>query len=599
MVKRDRESESVGFNKAYSVMKTEKSKKFAKLFKDGSIADADMTDELGETLLIKACDEDLQGGVEVLLKNGADVNFDDEGVEQGEDDQENDQFSGMQAAFVRALYLGRYEIVKLLIEYKISIPLSRAVTSSLFSYACQSGDEATFELCLSRGVNINDRSQGDPLVDAYNYKHMNIVELLINNSYDLNYKDLVDPYRNSLICACENNDEKLATLLLDHGADVNISAGTYNDNDDSIDLNSFQASPLNSACRHGHFTLAKFLIARGADVNQLDGSALTLASLIGHYKLVEELLERKANVNAVGAANLIIALIAAIKNGHIEVTRLLLMKGADPDITCACSEAFPYSTALEAARATSRIDIEQVLLDPKNNVKRVYDSSLLILCAKYRPSTSSATALLKLGANPNVVNEEKVSALSLCCLRATPYKPLIELMLEHGADPNQADSKGRRALHHLLLNEKVDEEVALPVAALLIEKGADPKAVDNEQASALSLCCSHATPCKPLVELMLERGANPNQTDSKGCTALHHLLLNGPLDDKVDLAYLLIIYYANLTTTDHEGRTALDLAHGCPNILKLCDKYKYLYDQHRSVLEVTAITEGESMMWSP
>ena len=79
-------------------MKTEKSKKFAKLLKDSSIAD--LTDELGETLLIKACDENLISGVEVLLKNGTDVNFDDEEVEQEKDDQKIEQFSGMQAAFV-------------------------------------------------------------------------------------------------------------------------------------------------------------------------------------------------------------------------------------------------------------------------------------------------------------------------------------------------------------------------------------------------------------------------------------------------------------------------------------------------------------------
>ena len=598
MVKRDRKSESVGFNKAYSVMKTEKSKKFAKLFKDSSIAD--LTDELGETLLIKACDENLISCVEVLLKNGADVNFDDEGVEQGKNDQENDQFSGMQAAFVRALYLGRYEIVKLLIEYKITIPLSYAVTTSLFSYACQSGDEATFELCLSRGVNINDRSQGDPLVDAYNNKHMNIIELLINNSYDLNYKDFVDPYRNTLICASENNDEKLATLLLDRGADVNISAGTYNDSDDSIDLNSFKASPLNSACRRGHFTLAKFLIVRGADVNQLDGSALTLASLIGHCKLVEWMVEHKAKVNAVGGSNLTTALIAAVTKGHIEVVKLLLMKGADPDLTCdAYSEAFPYRTALEAARATSRIDIEQILLDPTYNVKRVYDSSLLNLCAEYRPSIPSATALLKLGANPNGVNGDQVSALSLHCSRARPHKPLIELMLEHGANPNQSDSKGRTTLHHLLLNEKVDEEVALPLAALLIEKGADPTAVDNEHVSALSLHCSRARPHKPLIELMLVHDADPNQPDSKGRTTLHHLLLDGPLEGKLDLAYLLIVYHADVTRADSDGRTALDLARGCPELLKLCEECKDFNHKDSTALEVTALTEGESMMWSP
>ena len=352
---------------------------------------------------------------------------------------------------------------------------------------------------------MNDRSEGDLLVLALINKRKHVAENIVKySSYDINYTDDEDASLNALIYACEKGILKLVKFLLAHGADVNLLVGFYKGYGEGNDIDQFTATPLTSACRCGHFEVVKMLIKRGANVNQLNGSAITAAALGNHVDIVKCLIKNRADVNASGGPNPSTALVAAATKGHAEMVRILVVNGADPDLACAHSEAFPYRTALEAARAISRVDIEQILLDPGYNVKRARDLSLLSLCASDLPNISSAEAKLKLGA--------------------------------------------------------------------------DPKAVDNEQVPALSLCCSRAIPSQELVELMLVYGADPNQPDSKGRTALHHLLLNGPLDEQFDLAFTLIVYYrADVTRADAEGRTALDLARGCPKLLKLCEKYKDFY----------------------
>lgn len=90
-------------------------------------------------------------------------------------------------------------------------------------------------------------------------------------------------------------------------------------------------SLLSIACGARHIQVAHFLLRKGADVNpsrtgELAVSPLNIASALGDKKLVELLLANKAEIDAWSL------LISCSKAEHTEIVKLLLEKGANPNL---------------------------------------------------------------------------------------------------------------------------------------------------------------------------------------------------------------------------------------------------------------------------
>ena len=171
------------------------------------------------------------------------------------------------AAIHIAAYTGNSEVVRLLFhEYGVDVN-------------CNTSE--TLERSPQTGLT--------PLYWATINGHLELVQMLIDNSADVNAKCSADGVT-PLCIAAEKNNSELVKLLLDNNADV--SRARANDG----------LTPLHIAARNGGKEVAKLLLDNNADVNTSranDGiTPLHTASQSGHIELVQLFLYNNADVNA-------------------------------------------------------------------------------------------------------------------------------------------------------------------------------------------------------------------------------------------------------------------------------------------------------------
>ena len=121
-----------------------------------------------------------------------------------------------------------------------------------------------------------------------------------------------------LVSATANEDRTTVELLLAHGANVNMAS-----------THPMEGNALWCAASRG-LLLTKLLVGNGADVNRecLQGTALSAACRANDQSVVKFFLERGARVNNVDSEGCT-ALITASECGHPEIVKLLFAEGAE------------------------------------------------------------------------------------------------------------------------------------------------------------------------------------------------------------------------------------------------------------------------------
>jgi ankyrin repeat protein len=155
--------------------------------------------------------------------------------------------------------------------------------------AAWDGDLEIIKTLLAAGAKVNAKATDTgetALINAVSNKHTEIVEVLLAAGADLSVKNRFD--FNALTIAVAANNQDLAALLLDHGANVETETSTL--------------TPLMFAASGGNVDMIRFLVKRGAKVNHgvKEGKQTALLSAIYGAKpeAVKALVELKADVNA-------------------------------------------------------------------------------------------------------------------------------------------------------------------------------------------------------------------------------------------------------------------------------------------------------------
>ena len=170
--------------------------------------------------------------------------------------------------------------------------------------ATMAGCADAVEFLLTIGANPDCSSEnGDiPLIIACRKESTSIAKLLLKSHANVNFQNEQGCTALMEVCRAKIPNESLAKMLVEAGADVDLSSGEVQISeagDIEVAVRS-SVTPLAMAAKQGHIKIVQYLLDEGAVVNKLDEigtSALDYASKFGQTETVRLLLSYKPPVN--------------------------------------------------------------------------------------------------------------------------------------------------------------------------------------------------------------------------------------------------------------------------------------------------------------
>ena len=388
-------------------------------------------------------------------------------------------------------------------------------------------------------------------------------------------------YGSALATACRWDQVGFAMALLEHGASPTISGGWY-------------GFPLQAACHHGLVDVVKRMLSHNADVRCTGGyyhSSLIAATAWGREEVVDLLLKSGARDNLYGGefadsalqaasaggypsiTRKLIAsgsevnrkagqwwtpLHAACVNGHLEVVKILLENGADPNIQGCGSNDNALQKACEGGHEA--IVRELITHDADINLRGGhFDNALQAAC--YSRNTRLVKYLLEQHADPCLEGgsfENTMQAAITCCT-----VDVVEALLDYGMSPNM---KGGLYTWPIIRaatgtdDSNKEQEHAERILCLLLKRGADPnleREGDDYYARVFRTALQHA-PSPGLTKLLIEAGADVDADKGEYGTALHAAICM--MWKQSGIVKVLLDHGANVNANNWHQGTPLTLA---------------------------------------
>lgn len=264
--------------------------------------------------------------------------------------------------------------------------------------------------------------------------------------------------------AIRENDLPRLQAMIKSGADVNAAeprGGT---------------TPLMHAAGGGSLEAMTLLLDSGASVNAVNSAGATaLMMAVTDIDKIRLLVARGADVNAATRRGRTALLLAAMSDGSAPVVRLLMDKGAKPNVADALKV-----TSLRAAAAGGDIETLRLMIEAGVPIDDAdFAGFTPLITAAFVGNVQAVRLLLSKGANVNAVSGDgsfqKVKAGTIALGKWTPLlaaaamgsPELIRTLLDAGANVNATDVRGMTPLMLAVATDRQNTDV---IRALLGRK---------------------------------------------------------------------------------------------------------------------------------
>lgn len=370
---------------------------------------------------------------------------------------------------------GRLQSYLLIVLSLLCVPIADGAEPALpanLSQAVSKGDLRAVRRFLALGATLDQTNQfGEtPLFLAVAQSNVEITRVLLHEGANPDIKR-ADGW-NALSCASTNRQFELLQALIDAQS--------------SLDLNGPHGlTPAMCAALAGRRENLELLQAAGARFTD----DLTFAAALGDRTAVKSLL-RTNDLNCANEVNWS-PLAAACSNGHVEVVKLLLEKGAQAD---------SLGTSGEITRSG-------LMLAARNGHLPVVE------------------ALLKAGANPSLPLSPPTSALSEAIW--ANRRDIVQALLDYGADVNSFSPNGEPVIFQAARDRP-------GLIELLLDRGGSVNATNAFGATPLIVAAYFGN--IESVRTLLKRGARLSSKTTQGFTALQ---VATRLEDRAQIVKLL------------------------------------------------------------
>ncbi|KAL6363264.1 hypothetical protein LRP88_02675 [Fusarium phalaenopsidis] len=422
-------------------------------------------------------------------------------------------------------------VARLLLQQGTDLESPGSDGCSLLRVASSKGYAPIVKDLLAHGAETNSRSlyERTALMEAVINGHEVIVKTLLESGAAVHTRVRIEArsptYRSALDYACETGHEGVFKLLLDRGAPVyEFKLAAKHGHTDILKLLLERSPPstsrdvyiraaLHDAVENRYSDIARLLLGAVEDKQAaLRPFHLVVAVINRDQAMVKLLLENGADVNSRWNGGLLFGF--AAKQGCDEIVKAMLPEPCEQD----------WETHLEIRIKGIGLGYsvgreESDFPEEQSRLRRAHYYTLCPLwCAAVNGQEEMVQLLLEHGADPNsaVHDWEESSRTALCDAARLNHEGVVRLLLSKGASPNF----GGRGFSPLIQASLHANHSSVTVAQLLLESGADVevKSYDDET----PLMCAAKSGSVALVQLLLMHGANRETQNRRGETAMSY-----------------------------------------------------------------------------